>query len=48
MAELKAFVLWFLDELPAFLLTPPISLFVGFGLLAFTIVVIKSIINLNR
>lgn len=48
MVELKSFVMWFLGELPDFLLTPPVSLFVGFGLLAFTIKVFKSIINVNR
>lgn len=48
MADLKAFVLWFISELPDFLLTPPISLFTGFFFAGCTINLFKQLINVSR
>ena len=45
MAESKAFVEWFLSNLPDFLLAAPINQFLGFAFLAVTIKLFKQIIN---
>lgn len=34
---MRDFCFWFLNELPAFLMTEPIKYFVGFGLLIFAV-----------
>ncbi len=47
MAEMQNFALWFLTEIPEFLLTPPISAFVGVALLIVIIKVMTSIIKIN-
>lgn len=47
MAEMQDFALWFLTEIPEFLLTPPISAFVGIALLIVIIKVFASIIKIN-
>lgn len=43
---MKDFVLWFLAELPDFLLTPPVSLIMGFFMLALVIDMIIRIRNI--
>ncbi|MBR3952732.1 MAG: hypothetical protein IKJ82_03880 [Oscillospiraceae bacterium] len=47
MAEMREFALWFLTEIPDFLLSPPISAFVGVILLFVIIKVMTSIIKIN-
>lgn len=46
MTNVQAFVVWFLEQLPAFLLSEPISYFIGFAFLFVTIRLIKEIIRL--
>lgn len=46
MTEMQNFVLWFLQEFPAILLTPPISAFTGFYFLGVTIGLFKRMIHL--
>ena len=48
MAESKEFVLWFLANLPDFLMAEPINLFLGFAFLSVTIAIFKQIINVTR
>lgn len=40
------FSLWFLEQLPAFLMSEPISAFVGFFFLFVVIALIKRLINI--
>lgn len=47
MAESKEFVLWFLENLPTFLLSDPINQFLGFAFLAVVIRLMKSIMNIS-
>ncbi|MBR3963040.1 MAG: hypothetical protein IKK14_05895 [Oscillospiraceae bacterium] len=47
MAEMQDFALWFLTKLPEFLLTPPISAFVGLAIILVVIKAIASIIKIN-
>ena len=47
MPEMMAFVSWFLEELPNFLMREPICYFVGFGFLFVVLALIKSIINIR-
>lgn len=46
MDAMKDFVLWCLDTVPAVMLQPPISAFVGLALLVVTIRVIRLMIHL--
>lgn len=46
MAEMKEFVLWIFSELPDFLLSPPISAFVGMVLLFFAVMVLRALMRL--
>lgn len=46
MTNMQTFIIWFLEQLPAFLLSEPISYFVGFAFLFVTIRLIKQIIRL--
>lgn len=46
MNEMKAFAAWFLEQLPGFLLEPPISLIMGLILLILVIDAIKRIKNI--
>lgn len=39
------FALWFLGELPAFLMTPPISAFVGMFFLFVVVALVRQIIS---
>lgn len=46
MDNMKSFVLWFLEQLPSFLLSEPMCYFVGFAFLIVTIRVIRDIIRI--
>ncbi|MCI8400101.1 MAG: hypothetical protein HFF90_12020 [Oscillibacter sp.] len=46
MAEMKDFCLWFLNTMPAILLKPPISAFVGLALLLVVLRVIRRMMML--
>lgn len=46
MDEMKAFVLWCLETIPAVLLEPPFSAFVGLALLLVTARVVSRMFNL--
>lgn len=46
MDNMKTFVLWFLEQLPSFLLSEPMCYFVGFAFLIVTIRVIRGVIRL--
>lgn len=48
MAESKAFVLWFLENLPDFLLSEPINLFLGFAFLGVVISLFRRIIHITE
>lgn len=45
---MKDFVLWFLQQLPDFLLAEPICYFVGFAFLFVTVSLFQKIINISR
>lgn len=47
MAEMKEFCMWFLDTMPAVLLQPPISAFVGLALISCVVGVIRQMMNLK-
>ena len=47
MQNMKEFVLFFLDELPDFLMSEPICYFVGFFFLFVTVGLVRQIINLR-
>lgn len=47
LANMKAFVLWFFEELPDFLLSEPVCYLIGFVFALFTLYLIKKIINLT-
>lgn len=47
MQEVMSFCLWFLEQLPTFLLTPPISAFLGLIFLAWTIQLFRLLVNLK-
>lgn len=47
MQEMMDFALWFLGELPSFLMTPPISAFVGFFFLYVVVDIVRRMIKLN-
>lgn len=46
MDNMKTFVLWFLEQLPSFLLSEPMCYFVGFSFLIVTIRIIRDIIRI--
>lgn len=48
MEEMKEFALWFLSELPDFLLSEPICYFVGIVILFFVVKLTVSIIHINN
>ena len=48
MSEMKDFVLWFLTELPDFLMAEPMCYFVGFGFLFVILALFKSLINIHH
>lgn len=48
MEAMKDFVIWFIQSIPAFLLTPPISAFVGMALLAFTVNILRRMMRLQK
>ena len=47
MANMQAFVTWFLEQLPAFLMSDPVSYFVGFAFLIVVIRIIRDVIHLT-
>lgn len=47
MQAMKSFVLWFLEQLPAFLMSEPICYFVGFAFLFVVISIFKDIISIR-
>lgn len=48
MQEMKDFIMWFLSNLPDFLMAEPICYFVGFAFLFVTLALFKSIVNIHR
>ena len=46
MDNMKTFVLWFLEQLPSFLLSEPMCYFVGFAFLIVMVRVIRDIIRI--
>ena len=48
MSEMKAFILWFLSELPDFLMSEPICYFVGFMIAFFVVALIRNIMFVSR
>ena len=48
MQEMKDLIMWFLTQLPAFLMAEPICYFVGFGFLFCTLALFQSICNFGR
>lgn len=48
MEQMKDFVMWFLTQLPSFLLTEPISYFVGFIFLFFTFGIFRRILGVGN
>mgnify|MGYP004515145143 CR=1 FL=1 len=46
MDNMKTFVLWFLEQLPSFLLSEPMCYFVGFAFLIVTVRIIRDIIRI--
>lgn len=46
MQQMMDFSLWFLEQLPAFLMSEPVSAFVGFWFLFVVISLFKSMIRL--
>lgn len=47
MSEMKDLCLWFLTQLPDFLMSEPVCYFVGFAMLFVVIGLFKSIINIK-
>lgn len=48
MSAMQQFTLWFLNQLPAFLLAEPVSYFVGLIILGFIVKVILTICGLSE
>lgn len=48
MANMKSFILWFLNNLPDFLLSEPIVYIFGFVILAFVIRIIIFLTNIHK
>lgn len=44
---MKDFCLWFIEQLPTFLMSEPIKYFVGFAMLFVVISLVRQIINLR-
>lgn len=47
MADMQSFVSWFLTQLPAFLMSEPISYFIGFAMLIMVVRIIRDIIHIT-
>lgn len=47
MAEMQLFALWWLEELPAFLMSEPICYFIGFAFLIVVVRIIREIIHIT-
>lgn len=48
MADIKTFVLWFIDNIPTFLMSEPIKYFVGIAILVFIIKIIFGFIRFSE
>lgn len=48
MSEMKDFVMWFLVNLPDFLMAEPICYLVGFGFLFVVLALFKAILNVHH
>ena len=48
MSAMQNFVMWFLNNLPSFLLSDPIKYFVGFFFAGLTVKLIKEILSISR
>lgn len=48
MQEMMEFCMWFLAELPDFLMAEPICYLVGFGFLFVVLALFKSLVNIHR
>lgn len=46
MDNMKTFVLWFLEQLPSFLLSEPMCYFVGFAFLIVTVRIIRDVVRI--
>lgn len=46
-AKMQSFFIWFLEQLPAFLMAEPLCYFVGFAFLLVVIRVIRDVIHLT-
>lgn len=44
---MKDFTLWFIEQLPTFLMSEPICYFVGFAMLFVVVSLVRQIINLR-
>lgn len=47
MQDMMNFIVWFIDEFPAILLTPPISAFTGLVILGWTVHLFNRLIRLR-
>lgn len=47
LANMKSFILWFINELPGFLMAEPFCYLVGFFFAFITVALIKRIINIS-
>lgn len=48
MSQMMTFITWFLEQLPAFLMSEPICYFVGFAFLFVTVALFQRIINIHH
>lgn len=48
MTDMQNFVMWFLNNLPTFLLSEPVKYFVGFWFAGLTVLLIKRILNISK
>lgn len=46
MAEMKDFILWFIQEFPPVLLEPPISMFVGLVILMYIVKLLRLMMRI--
>lgn len=48
MQNMKDFVMWFLTQLPSFLLSEPINYFVGFFFLYVTVAIFRRMVTIHK
>lgn len=46
MADMQAFAMWFLSELPTFLMAEPMSYFIGFAMLLLVIRLVRELTSI--